>query len=97
MSVKNVKVDHNKEINQFRAFVDNDKAFLNYRKKGKNTLECYETFVPVEERRQGIAAQLTKEALNYAKQNNLRVDPSCPYVKSYIDNHQEFKNLEVNS
>lgn len=97
MSSINFKVDHNKEKNQFKAIVNNEKAFLNYRKIRSNTLEYYETFIPEKEkeRKQEVSSLLAKEALTYAKKNQLKVAASCPYVNSYIDKNKEFSDLKV--
>ena len=41
----------------------------------------------------GYAGQLAKGALDAARERGLAVVPSCPYVASYIEKHQEYADL----
>lgn len=89
----NLQVEHIKNKHRFQSEIEDQKAYLSYKKQDSNTMECYETFVPKERRGQGVAAQLAKEALSYAKSNDLTVKSTCSYVKSYIDKHEEFQDI----
>jgi predicted GNAT family acetyltransferase len=55
---------------------------------GKQTLDFYRTFVPDALRGRGIAAALTKRALDYADSIGYTVIPSCSYVERYMERHQ---------
>lgn len=91
-----LKIEHNQERNQFFTVVEGHKAYLDYLAldEGK-VLKYYHTFVPPELRGRGIAGALVEFALNYAKDNNYKVNPSCPFVKYYVDDHPEFKELTL--
>lgn len=91
----NVNIEHHKENNRFQTTIENRKAYLSYRKQGEGTLEYYKTFVPEQDRDRGIASQLTRAALTYAKNNDLKVIPTCPFVASYIEEHREFEALRA--
>ena len=41
----------------------------------------------------GIAARLTRQALDQARADGLGVDPICPYVKRWIDRHPDYQDL----
>ena len=43
----------------------------------------------------GIAAALTRFALDDARRRGLRVVPSCPYVRSYLETHPEDLDIVV--
>jgi predicted GNAT family acetyltransferase len=45
--------------------------------------------VPVALRERGIASALTDYALRYARDENLRVIPSCPFVAAFVRRHPE--------
>lgn len=63
---------------------------LKYRLVDSQTIDMYSTFVPQENRGLGIAQKLVKSALDYAQTENLKVIPSCWFVKKYIEsNHQD--------
>jgi uncharacterized protein len=51
------------------------------------------TAVPDHLRGGGVAAALAKAALDYARDHQLRVTPSCPFVRSYIARHPEYASL----
>ncbi len=58
-------------------------AELDYRIKDKHMI-IYHTGTPEEDRGNGIAAELTKEAFKFAKENGLKIVPACPYTQYYI-------------
>ena len=78
-------ITHDIKHQMFVVTVDEHKCMLKYYKKPNNTLDFYSTYVPPELRGKKIAAELVEYGLNYAKDNNFTVIPSCPYVKRYIE------------
>ncbi len=58
-------------------------AELNYRIRGNNMI-IYHTGTPEEDRGGGVAAELTARAFEFAKENNLKIVPACPYTQYYI-------------
>lgn len=89
-----ITIEHDTEGHQFFSMVDGKKSWLNYTAlpDGK-TLDYRSTFTPPELRGQGIARKIVEFALEYAKENHYKVIPSCPYVRSYIEDHPEFRAL----
>ncbi|MEN3791939.1 GNAT family N-acetyltransferase [Fulvimarina sp. MAC3] len=53
---------------------------LTYMRRDSDTVVFDHTFVPPEERSQGIAAELVKAGVAWARQENLKIVPQCPYV-----------------
>ena len=53
------------------------------------------TWVPPELRGQGIAGDLLRAGLEFARKKNLRVVPQCSYVDVFIRRHPEFSDLLV--
>ncbi len=56
---------------------------------GADTIDMHHTFVPNELRGKGVAAVLAKEALSYAKEQQLKVIPSCSYIAVYLQRHPQ--------
>lgn len=79
------RIMHDPERQQFYTIVDGTRAYLAYMDLGKQTLDIYRTFVPDSLRGQGVAAQLTEHALQYARIRGYEVIPSCSYVERYIE------------
>jgi predicted GNAT family acetyltransferase len=42
---------------------------------------------------QGLGGKLVRAALDSARQRGLRVIPSCPFVKSWIERHPDYADL----
>jgi uncharacterized protein len=89
-----VKMSHNK----FYVSLENGReAKINYSRPSEKLIELIHTEVPEENRGQGLAEELAKFALNYARENNLGVIPSCRFVNTYIKRHQEYQDLVWNN
>ena len=85
-------VRDNVERSQFEIQQDGHLARLKYKRSG-DVLELIHTEVPPELEGRGLGSRLAKTALEYAAHNSLRVRPTCPFVRSYIDRHQEYAAL----
>ena len=81
------------ENNRFELEVNSKVAFIEFDKIEPNILDLVHTEVPEELGGKGIGSKLVKGALNYCKENNLLVIPSCPFIKSYMEKHAEWNDL----
>lgn len=68
---------------------------LTYRNIAPHTLDLIHTGVDPALRRRGIAAALVRAALAYARQQKLRVVPTCPYVERWLERHPQELDLVV--
>jgi hypothetical protein len=65
---------------------------LEYRRTpGK--IVIYHTEVPEPIEGQGLAAQMTRAALEFARSENLKVEPRCPYTAAFMQKNPEFNDL----
>lgn len=80
------------EQNRFVSIVEGYEAVVEYTMID-NVVDLYRTFTPPELRGKGVAGKIVKYALEYAKENNLKVIPTCSYVKGYIERHENYKEL----
>ena len=87
-----INVRHNEDDATFEADVDGGLAFVEYVMDG-NTIRFTHTEVPPQSEGQGVAAQVVKAGLDYARKQNLRVFPQCAYVRSYVERHPEWSDL----
>lgn len=58
-----------------------------------DVLELIHTEVPKSVRHMGLAFSLAETALQYARQNHLKVDIICPTVRKYVEEHPEYSDL----
>ena len=85
-------ITNNEARSRFEAHIGEQTALLEY--TCVTGLIVYShTEVPKNLEGQGIASQLARTALEYARSNDLKVMPLCPYVATYIRRHPEYKAL----
>lgn len=92
LNLDHVVVIHNEEGQRFEATVDGLRALLTYR-RFPDRIVFPHTEVPAPLEGQGLAAKLTRAALDFARTNHLRVVPLCPYVASFLQKHPEYQDL----
>jgi uncharacterized protein len=77
---------------RFEIEQDGHVAYLEYTIAGK-ILGLIHTEVPKELRSRGLASELTETALQFARDNGMKVDVICPLVAGYFERHPEHKDL----
>ena len=82
-------IRHDPESQRFTTKTDHGQAVLAYSEIEPGTLDYRSTVVPAEDRGQGIGEELVLFALAWARENDLHVIPSCPFVKRVIEEHPE--------
>ncbi|HEV2194398.1 MAG TPA: GNAT family N-acetyltransferase [Candidatus Acidoferrum sp.] len=92
LNVDAVAVTHNEAARRFEATVDGLRSLLFYH-RFPNRMVLYHTEVPAPIEGHGIAAKLTRTALDFARANHLRVVPLCPYVSSFLRRNPEYHDL----
>jgi len=87
-----VAVTHNEEAHRFEATVDGLRSMLAYR-LFPDRIVLHHTEVPPPIQGHGMAAKLTRAALDFAGARHLTVVPLCPYVSSFLRKHREYQDL----
>ena len=86
------QVIHEEENERFVIYSEGNEVYVQYT-PGEKMLNLNHTYTHPELRGKGLAAQVVRAALEYAKENNLKVFPGCSYVQSFLDKHNEYKEL----
>ena len=81
-------VVNNPQKRQFEIQLGQEMALLAYRQR-PGQIELMHTEVPMSQRGKGIGEKIVKFALEYARQNQLEVIPSCKFVQAYLKRHPE--------
>jgi len=79
-----MEVKHDAAAGRFYVEVDGEIAALDYVRVDERTLDLRHTFVPEALRGRGIAGEIVRFALSYAREAGLRVIPTCSYVAATI-------------
>jgi predicted GNAT family acetyltransferase len=91
-NLNDVTVTHNEEAERFEIIVDGLHALLAYR-RFPDRIVLVHTEVPQPLEGHGLAAKLSRSALDFARVNHLRVVSLCPYVSAFIRKHPEYQDL----
>ncbi len=81
-----------KAHSRFELDVDGVTAFMNYRLAG-NVITLDHTETPVEARGRGIASQLVEAVLKTVRARGLKIMPRCPFVRAFLAEHPEYRDL----
>lgn len=88
-----ITVDDNPAEQRYEITVDGDLAgFTAYRDTdvaGAQQRVLYHTEIDDKFGGQGLASTLTREAIGSAADKGLRVVPVCPYVKKWVETHDD--------
>lgn len=68
-------------------------AYLEFEVDSGGWITLLHTEVPQSLRGRGVAGMLARTALEYARDNNLKVDLICPMVADYVSKNPEFQSL----
>jgi len=85
-------VFHNVAQRRFELRVGDALCLIDYR-RAPGKLVIYHTEVPQPLERRGFAARMTRAALDFARSENLQVEPRCPYTAAFMQKNPEFADL----
>jgi predicted GNAT family acetyltransferase len=77
---------------RFEIERDGHTAYLEY-SLASNVVQLIHSEVPPQLRGQGLASELARSALDWARENGMKVDVICPSVAAYIEKHPEYRDL----
>ncbi|UJS28873.1 N-acetyltransferase [Macrococcoides canis] len=69
------------------------KAMMTYVKTGEGLIIIDHTEVSDELRGQGAGYSMVDAAVQYARDNELKIVPLCPFAKSVFDKKSEYKDV----
>lgn len=90
----NEKISVNEATNQFELSTPYGLALIAYETEG-DTMSILHTEVPEEMEGQGVASDLAKFALDYAREKKLKVKVYCQFVQVYLKRHPQYQDLIV--
>jgi predicted GNAT family acetyltransferase len=85
-------VRHYPERRRFETSVDGHDCEIDYELAG-GVMRITHTGVPTAVGGRGIAAEMTRFALDTARTNGWKVVPACSYAAAYVRRHPEFEDL----
>ena len=92
VNLNELNVIHNEPAHRFELHADGLCALLTYRRFPDRIVFDHTEVPPVLEGK-GLAAKLARYALDFARQQHLRVISLCPYISSFLRKHAEYQDL----
>lgn len=89
------KIDHDEAGRRFQADVERGEAVLEYELLDGDTLDLRRTYVSEELRGEGLAGDVVRYALDWARHNDKRIVATCPYVARFLERNPEYADLAV--
>ncbi len=88
-------MDFKEGTNKFYLGDDEDhiKAFVSYVNSSKNIIILDHTFVSQELRGQNIGEQLVKRVVDFARENNKKIIPTCWFAEKEFSAHKEYQDV----
>lgn len=80
-------VRHDPDRSRFFLPLPDGDAEIVYAPFSEDVLDLQHTEVPPSGRGSGIADDLIRAALSYAREHGMRVMASCPYVRAWLRKH----------
>jgi predicted GNAT family acetyltransferase len=89
-------IHHSTANQEFTTGPAAEQAELAYSVPAAGIIDFVHTFVPEDQRGQGVADELAKAGLAYAREHHLKVRTSCPFMAEFVERHQEYNELLAN-
>ncbi len=88
-----VDVRHEEGQRRFVARTPAGPAYVAYEQPDERTIELHHTIVPEAERGRGVGGRVVSAAIGYAREQGLRVIPSCPFVQAWLEEHPDERDV----
>lgn len=88
------EVRDNPEQNRFEIVVDGKVAgIVQYERRDGDVIEMVHTEIGDEYEGQGLGGKLARGALDLVRASGSKVIPSCPFIKGWIEKHEDYQDL----
>lgn len=93
-----MEIKHKENNSRGMFYIENEKgliAELTYYKNANNVLTIDHTEVKREMENQGIGSSLVRESVQFARENNLKIDPLCPFAEVQFEMHKSYEDVRA--
>lgn len=84
-----------KNIFYIRANDNSVSAKITFVNRGEDKLVIKHTFVSEPFRGQGLGLQLVNELVEYARQENKKIIPKCPFAREIMNQNDDYQDVMV--
>lgn len=93
-----MNIKHQENNNQGSFFIEDDKgliAELTYRREQDDILTIDHTEVKRKVENRGIGASLVRESVEYARKNDLKIEPMCSFAKAQFERNESYRDVRA--
>ena len=93
-----MEIKHKENDSRGMFYMENDKgiyAELTYNKQDNNILIIDHTEVNEELEGQGLATKLVKKTVDFARENQLKIDPLCPFAEVQFERNKSYEDVRA--
>ncbi|WP_410493728.1 GNAT family N-acetyltransferase [Chryseobacterium sp. SC28] len=89
-----IKQNNNEKNGEFVAIFDGQKAgTMTYQRDGADLITIDHTEVEQEFNGKGVGKELLYKAVEFARENNLKIVPLCPFAKVMFQKNKEIRDV----
>jgi len=93
------EIKHKENDNRGMFYMEDDKGItseLTYSKKDNGILIIDHTQTRTALEGNGLASKLLKRSVEYARENNYKIDPLCPFAEVQFDLNKDYRDVLAN-
>ena len=93
-----MEIKHKENDSRGMFYMENEKgiyAELTYNKQDNNILIIDHTEVNEELEGQGLATKLVKKTVDFARENQLKIDPLCPFADVQFERNKSYEDVRA--
>ena len=88
-----MNVEHDNERRQFMVRTPDGEGQLVYREPGEGVIDITHTHVDRGLRGQGVGEALAEADFSYAREQGVRVVPSCSFVREWVEKNPDQQDV----
>lgn len=89
-----LEIHHHHATQRFEVWLESVHCVLDYRLAG-SVMAITHTLVPPPVAGRGVAGELVRAALEFARGEGLRVQPTCSYAAAWMERHPDYADLRA--
>lgn len=87
-----LEIRHDRAAQRFEVWVEGEHCVLDYMLAG-GVMTITHTIVPPAVGGRGVAGELVRAALEFARGEGLKVQPACSYAAAWMQRHRDYVDL----
>ncbi len=93
-----MEIKHKENHGRGMFYIEDEKgliAELTYHKDDSDVMTIDHTEVKRKVENRGIGSKLVKESVHYARENNLKIEPLCPFAEVQFERNQAYNDVRA--